>query len=382
MRWRTPGGGYRKGTFRLAEEARAFKTAIEHQLRTGTYVDLAGGRETFSDVARKWLASNPTKKATTYARDRTVIRVHLDPVIGAVRLVELAPFHCKAVVATMEAKIVRRGGRDKHLEPKTIQTNAGVLRAILTWAVDNDLIARSPYRGVRLPALKPSTKRIGDAADMLRLAEEVPVDYRVAILLGAMGLRLAEVTGLKVGAIDFLRKTVTVERTVNEVEGVFVVGDGKNRTSRRTFVLPSMVVEELAAHLARTGRSKPDDLVTQAPEGGPLRPNNFRRRVLNPALQRCDLEGLTFHRLRHSAGLIMREGGVPLEVIQVRFGHSSIRTTADEYPSLPVPVDRAVAAELDHLFRDAEVRGRGMSGVAGAPSCAPLVPRLDSERPS
>jgi hypothetical protein len=37
----------------------------------------------------------------------------------------------------------------------------------------------------------------------------------------------------------------------------------------------------------------------------------------------------------------MREAGVPLEVIQRRLGHASIRTTADVYGSLPLAVDRA-----------------------------------------
>ena len=45
------------------------------------------------------------------------------------------------------------------------------------------------------------------------------IDYRVAVFLGALGLRQAEVFGLRVGSVNFLRRTVTVETTVNEVEG-------------------------------------------------------------------------------------------------------------------------------------------------------------------
>jgi integrase len=50
---------------------------------------------------------------------------------------------------------------------------------------------------------------------------------------------------------------------------------------------------------------------------------------------------------------MLRELGVPLEVIQRRLGHASIRTTADIYGSLPESVDRPVAAKLDDLFRQA-----------------------------
>ena len=50
---------------------------------------------------------------------------------------------------------------------------------------------------------------------------------------------------------------------------------------------------------------------------------------------------------------MLRELGVPLEVIQKRLGHASIRTTADIYGSLPERVDRPVAERLDEMFRSA-----------------------------
>ena len=180
----------------------------------------------------------------------------------------------------------------------------------------------------------------------------MPADYRVAVLLGAMGLREAEVFGLRAGSIDFLRRTLTVQGDhQDEVEGRFVEGDGKTTASVRTISLPCLVTEELAAHLARTGRTDPSDLVLQSPHGGPVRATNFRLRVYGPTTRAAGLKGLTFHRLRHSAGHIMRGAGVPLEVIQRRVGHASIRTTADVYGSLPESIDRAVADQLDDLFR-------------------------------
>ncbi len=90
------------------------------------------------------------------------------------------------------------------------------------------------------------------------------------------------------------------EATVNEVEGKLVEGSGKTPNSNRTFSAPQAVLDELAAHLARTGRTSPEELVIQAPGGGPVRATNFRYRVYTPAPLRARLEGLTFHRLRHS----------------------------------------------------------------------------------
>ena len=65
-------------------------------------------------------------------------------------------------------------------------------------------------------------------------------------------------------------------------------------------------------------------------------------------LESAQVVALTVHRL---ADHMMREAGVPLEVIQRRLGHASIRTTADIYGSLPEKVDRAAADQLDQLFK-------------------------------
>jgi len=85
------------------------------------------------------------------------------------------------------------------LGARPIRTNYGVLRAILNRAVTNDIIDRSPCRGVRLPELTAVKRPLVSADDIIRLADAMDVDYRVAVFLGALGLRQAEVSGLRVG---------------------------------------------------------------------------------------------------------------------------------------------------------------------------------------
>lgn len=235
-------------TFDRKIDAEHWLTTIEGAKLRGEWIDPERGRVRFSDVTQAWLASNPNKRPTTYARDAAVIRAHLDPVIGGVPVGKLRPSHVRAVVERMTAK---------GLAPRTIKTNYGVLRAIASWAVDDDLIGRTPCRGIRLPEPRPVDRPIATAADVRQLADTMDPDYRATVLLGALGLRLAEVLGLRVGAIDFLRRTLTVRSTINEVDGKIVEGRGKTVASERTISAPQSVLDELAAHLARTGRQDP-----------------------------------------------------------------------------------------------------------------------------
>jgi integrase len=359
-RYRDPNGRPRSRSFDRRAEAKAFLSAIEADMRRGSWQDPASAARRLEEVAQEWLESNPGKRPTTYVRDAASIRVHLLPVLGNLRIGQVRPSDVQATIERMRA----RG-----LGSRAIRTNYGVLRAILNWAVNTDIIDRSPCRGIRLPELTAVKKPVVSADDVLRLADAIDPYYRVAVFLGAMGLRQAEVFGLRVGSINFLRRTITVEATINEVEGQIVEGRGKTPNSNRTFSAPQEVLDELAAHLRRTGRTSPEDLVLQAPGGGPVRATNFRYRVYTPALEATGLAGLTFHRLRHSAGHMMREVGVPLEVIQRRLGHASIRTTADIYGTLPENVDRAAADQLDGLFKASRNdRKSGPAGAAGSPA--------------
>ena len=106
----------------------------------------------------------------------------------------------------------------------------------------------------------------------------------------------------------------------------------------------------LSEHLARTNRKAPDDYVFQAPMGGPVRYTNFRVRVFGPAVAAAGMTGVTFHTLRHSAGGLLRQGGVHTQLIQQRLGHSSSRTTTDIYGWVPEESDDAAAKGLESLF--------------------------------
>ena len=178
--------------------------------------------------------------------------------------------------------------------------------------------------------------------------------------------------GLQVAGVDFLRRTLTVDRTISEVDGKLLPAATKSKASIRTISVPEELLEVLAEHLRQSGRTAPGDLVFTSPDGGPLRAANFRRRVWIPAVAEAGLDGLTFHGLRHTAaGFLIRLGAHP-RVIQRRLGHASFRTTMDVYGSVLPEVDTEVATGLGALLRSAPDTS-GDSRVQSVSSPAPGV---------
>jgi integrase len=208
-------------------------------------------------------------------------------------------------------------------------------------------------------------------AELHQLAEALPVQYRAMVYLaGVLGLRWSEVVGLRVGAIDFLRRRTNISQTVAEVEGMLMEeAPVKTRASYRSINSPVEMINLLAEQLGRVGRSDPAALVFQAPGGGPLRAGNFRNRVWYPAVKKAGLDGLTFHSLRHtSVGFMVAARAHPL-IIQRRVGHASINTTFDIYgPDLP-EMDEGVAEVLGTLIFGAD------SAAAEKTEANPASPR-------
>lgn len=122
--------------------------------------------------------------------------------------------------------------------------------------------------GIRLPTAHARPPGSLSNDQLHRLADALPAEYQPIVFVSSiLGLRWSEVAGLRVGSIDSLRRTLTIEAVVR---GRLMLAPPKSRASVRTLTVPPGLVEMLAEHLAVVGRSRPDELVFTAPDCGPL----------------------------------------------------------------------------------------------------------------
>jgi integrase len=159
------------------------------------------------ELAARWLASNPAKRSKTRTRDESIIRVHVlpgchpprprfgDHPIGSVTQPDI-----QGIVNAWATKA----------KPRTVKRQFGVLRAILAYAVSADFLGRSPCRDIKLPEVKPLSRRLPTADQLAVLGEELG-PYALMMWIGVLtGLRWAEVAGLRVGSVDLLRGELRV----------------------------------------------------------------------------------------------------------------------------------------------------------------------------
>jgi len=107
------------------------------------------------------------------------------------------------------------------LGPGTVETVYRLAVTILRAAVEDGALAKSPC-----PARMPLPRREGRRVDpmtvdqVLALADAVPERYAAAVVAAAgLGVRQGELFGLTVDRVDWLRRTVRVDRQLVSVVG-------------------------------------------------------------------------------------------------------------------------------------------------------------------
>ena len=169
-----------------------------------------------------------------------------------------------------------------------------------------------------------------------KLIDAVPGRYRALIVLGAgTGVRISEALGVTNDRIDWIRRTVTIDRQLMGIDGgqpVFgPVKDKKNRP--RTIPLPQVVVDEMSAHVAKFGLG-PDGLLFAGQRGGPVRRGSFSGIWIAAAGPLGIPLGDGYHQLRHFYASVLIRAGESVKTVQERLGHTSAQMTLDVYAHL------------------------------------------------
>lgn len=154
----------------------------------------------------------------------------------------------------------------------------------------------------------------------------------------ALGLREGEALGLKWDAVELEAKQLHVRVALQRVGKEVLLVEPKTARSRRTIVLPDVVVAALRAH--RVGQLEQRLLagpkwveggfVFTTRHGKPLEPSNMTK-VFKRLLKEAVVPDVRFHDLRHTAATFLLALGVEARVIMETLGHSQISLTLNTY---------------------------------------------------
>jgi len=347
-------------------EAQDKLDALRRRAGDGMLADADKERATLGAFLSRWIeAAKTSVRPSTYKRYADLVRLHLTPALGHIRLSALKPDDVQRFYAEKLAQIDPKTKRLKYA-PQTVFHMHRVLHRALEMGVKWGYTPRNVCDAVQAPSVPrreiiPPTPdevaRLLDAADAA--GDPLASLWTLAALTGA---RAGELRGLQWQDVDLQGATLHIRRSVTAVKaGVPTYGQPKTPKSRRLVDLDADGVTVLRVHRDRQnfdrqrfGEAYAEHGLIFCTERGtallaPEVSHKFKR-----ALKRAGLrKSIRVHDLRHAAITMMLQAGEPVATVSEMVGHHSPAMTYGVYGHVIPGTKRQAAERLAGMIRKA-----------------------------
>ena len=311
--------------------------------------------KTFLEWAEEWRINMlcGSVKSSSYQTYMNILNHHLLPAFGSYMLSSITAESIHSYLKEME---------QRNYAASTIRGILRLLSAIMRSAVEEGLLRRNPCRKIRLHNHRPMEQRVLSRQEQNLLLDSMRGEMDIPPLLSLYtGMRLGEICALKWEDVNWQQQTIIVRRTVQrlktnqrgERKTKLFVGMPKSMSSMRIIPIPSFLLELLKRIKNDNGES---DYIFSA-SMCPAEPRTMQR-WFQSLVQRCGLDNVHFHTLRHSFATRMLELGIDVKTISILLGHSTTRTTMDFYAHSPIENQRQAIDRLSFTLTDKDIISR------------------------
>lgn len=336
-----------KGTKKDAEKRLA---EILHQIDTGTFTK--PGKTTLADYLEQWLKDYcwPNLASRTAEGYEYIVRCHLIPALGKIRLTQLKPEHLQHVYSDKLSA---------GLSHRTVRYIHATLYKALQDAVRLGMLVRNSADAVETPKVQRCEMQTMSESDIhifLELAKSTPY-YALFYMALSTGMRRSELLAPRWSDVDLTLCQLSVTRALHQLQdGSLIFTQPKTAKGRRLISLSPSTVIVLREHREQQEKMRQalglalteDDLVFCRVDGKPLLPNSISHAWTKLA-NRTGLKGIRLHDARHTHASLMLKQGIHPKVVQERLGHASIQITLDTYSHVAPGLQQAAANRFDDI---------------------------------
>ena len=288
-----------------------------------------------SEVFRSWLSDRMLSvRQSTLANYENIIRLHLQPMFGNMKLYEMT---IQSVNGTL-LEWMANGGKD--LSSKYTHDIITVLRAVLCFCASGYGLPINTSEILSVPLEKKDTAVLSEYEQrkLIRYLSGSNEPAKLGIILCLYtGMRLGEVCALKWndihikdGYID-ISKTIYRSKKVNNIysddipKTEVIIGKPKTDSSVRKIPLCDFIAEKL---LSAGGCDNENYFLTGSSDY--FEPRTYQL-AFRRYLKEAGIKHFKFHALRHTFATNCIDSGCDIKSLSEMLGHSSVKITLDRY---------------------------------------------------
>lgn len=315
----TDWNGERKQT-----QKRGFKTKREAQAweREQLNKSTADLDMKFKSFVELYTADMRTRlKENTWATKEHIIRTKLIPYFGNLKMCRITP---QQVISWQNEMLNHKDENGKPYSPVYLKTVHNQLSAIFNHAVKYYNLRENPCKKAGSMGKKKNREmQFWTKEEYLKFAGAMmdkPLSYYAFEMLYWCGLREGELLALTPSDFDFEKRTVSITKSYQRLNGQDLITTPKTEKSNRVIAMPKFLSDEIQDYLKMLYDIEPDARMFTVTK-------SYLYREMERGAKEAGVKRIRVHDLRHSHVSLLIDMGFPATAIADRVGHESIEIT-------------------------------------------------------
>jgi len=341
---------------------------VKLSMRKG--LDAMAAHDTFDEWAERWFKIKDTEVSTSQSKVYKSRINFLNLYIGKAQIKKVKPIDLQEIINSLAIKNPNTG---KPASKRMIEITKNTLTQIFRLVIENRVIDYNPAISLKIPKDAPAYKR--------RALTEIEREWvhdtehrarRAAMIMMYAGLRRGELIPLMWNDIDLSARTIKVNKSVENVGGIFEIKHStKTESGMRTVDIPQKLVDFLE------GEPRENIYVCVSAKNEFLTVSAWRRlwdsylselnlkygdfshfgkvpkSKYDPNVAPFVIPKITPHWLRHTFATLLYLAGVDVLTAKEQLGHLDVTTTLGIYTHLDKQYKRKAMDKLDDFLSDA-----------------------------